>query len=623
VCSTPARLEPPAGVAGACGQRRRVPCQGITHNVPLSIDTEASSISCFGITLGSFDLILGYDFLHGLGPILWDFARHCMTFTRGDHRVTWLGVSASADTEPAVRAAITPTARPLLDRLLDQFGSIFEEPRGLPPDRPYDHRIHLLPGTAPVAVRPYRYPHLQKDELERQCAEMLGQGIIRPSTSPFSSPVLLVRKADKSWRLCIDYCALNAVTSKDKFPILVVDELLDELHEARFFSKLDLRSGYHQVRMHSPDIPKTAFQTHEGHYEFLVMPFGLANAPATFQTLMNDVLCSYLRRFALVFFDDILINSSSWAEHLQHLAITLKAIRDHHLHLKLSKCSFGAALVAYLGHVISAVGVAMDADKVSAVESWPEPRSAQALRGFLGLAGYYRKFIREFGIIAASLTRLLRRDAFAWDDDAAMAFRSLKAALTTGPVLQMPDFDKPFTVDTDASGSRFGAVLHQGVGPLAFFSQPFAGCHLKLAAYERELIGVVQAVWQWRPYLWGRHFIIRTDHFSLKYLLDQRLSTVPQHQWVSKLFGFDFDVEYRPGRLNTIVDALSRKDTEATPVAPCAAAALSGPSFAFLDEIHRGGAAAFDVVLLQERLRAGELPAPWHEDSGLRAWHWP
>jgi hypothetical protein len=242
--------------------------------------------------------------------------------------------------------------------------------------------------------------------------------------------------------------------------------------------------------------------------------------------------------------------------------------------------------VAYLGHVISAAGVAMDAAKVEAVSSWPAPHSARGLWGFLGLAGYYRKFIRDFGVIAAPLTRLLRRDAFAWDDDTQTAFQQLKTALTTGPVLQMPDFEKTFVVDCDASGTGFGAVLHQGAGPVAFFSRPFAARHLKLAAYERELIGLVQAVRHWRPYLWGRHFAVRTDHYSLKYLLDQRLSTVPQHEWLSKLFDFDFEVEYRPSRLNVAADALSRCDAKllqpatGEPGAP-AALALSGPSFAF------------------------------------------
>ena len=206
---------------------------------------------------------------------------------------------------------------------------------------------------------------------------------------------------------------------------------------------------------------------------------------------MNDVLRPYLRRFVLVFFDDILIYSASWAEHLQHVAIVFNELRAHHLHLKRLKCSFGTPSVAYLGHVISAEGVAMDADKVAAVAAWPIPQSPRALCGFLGLAGYYRKFIREFGLIAAPLTRLLRRNAFSWDEEATTAFEALKGALTAGPVLQMPDFDLPFTVDCDASGAGFGAVLHQGDGPLAFFSRPSAARHLKLAAYERELIGFV------------------------------------------------------------------------------------------------------------------------------------
>jgi hypothetical protein len=235
-----------------------------------------------------------------------------MSCWRDDHRVVWQG-SIGRHVTPAVHSLVTTDLLPLL---LEEFNDVFATPSGRPPPRRLNHRIHLLPGTAPVVVRPYRYLQLVKDELERQCHEMLKQGIIRPSSSAFSSPVLLVKKHDGTWCFCVDYRALNAATMRDMFPIPVVEELLDELRGATFFSKLDLRNGYHQVLMAADDVDKTAFRMHHGHFEFLVMPFCLSNAPATFQALMNEVLSDFIRQFVLVFFDDILVYNNSWSSHL-------------------------------------------------------------------------------------------------------------------------------------------------------------------------------------------------------------------------------------------------------------------------------------------------------------------
>jgi hypothetical protein len=244
-----------------------------------------------------------------------------------------------------------------------------------------------------------------------------------------------VCKKDMTWRFCVDFRALNAVTLKDKFPIPVVDELLDELQNTRFFSKIDLRSWYHQVLMHEDDIAKTVFRTHQSHFEFLVMPFGLTNAPATFQALMNETLKPYILKSVLVFFDDILIYNATWADHLQHLRMVLDTLRQCHLFAKESKCVLGAKEISYLGHVISRQGVAMDITKVEAVQSWPQPKTVCGLRGFLGLAGYYRRFIANFGVIALRLTQLLKKEGFTWTTTTTEAFDALKKALTTAPVL--------------------------------------------------------------------------------------------------------------------------------------------------------------------------------------------
>nr|KYP38439.1 Retrovirus-related Pol polyprotein from transposon 17.6 [Cajanus cajan] len=267
---------------------------------------------------------------------------------------------------------------------------------------------------------------------------MLESGFITPSQSPFSSPVLLVKKKDGTWRFCVDYRALNSITIKDKFPIPTVDELLDELGTATWFSKLDLLSGFHQILMLPADSHKTAFRTHNGHFEFRVMPFGLCNAPSTFQATMNELFRPFLRKFIIVFFDDILVYNPTLDSHITHLTTAFDLLLSNHFKLKGSKCLIGKNSIQYLGHIVSYQKVQPDPEKLDVVRHWPVPNSVKSLRGFLGLTGFYRKFIKGYSSIAAPLTDLLKKDAFCWNEKAQLAYQNLKDVLLQGPVLAIP-----------------------------------------------------------------------------------------------------------------------------------------------------------------------------------------
>jgi hypothetical protein len=359
-----------------------------------------------------------------------------------------------------------------------------------------------LEGAQPFCLRPYRYNPAQKNEIETQVQDMLHKGWIQPSSSPYSSHVLLVWKKIGDWRLCVDYRRLNALTIKNKYPLPIIEELLEELQGASWFTTLDLCSGFHQIRMAKGDEHKTAFQTHSGHYEYRVMPYGVTGGPATFQGVMNTILASLLRKCVVVFIDDILIYSKSWSEHLQHIKAVLTLLQQHQFHVKLSKCAFAKQQLCYLGHVVSNQGVATDPSKIETIQNLPQPTNIKELRSFLGMTGYYRRFVSQFGLIAKPLTNLLKKgNLFVWTSETTKAFQTLKKALISAPVLALPNFVIPFVVEIDASAKGIGAVLQQQGHPIAFVSKALGLKAQCLSTYEKECLAILMAVDHWYHYL--------------------------------------------------------------------------------------------------------------------------
>ena len=431
---------------------------------------------------------------------------------------------------------------------------------GLPPVREIDFAIELELGTTPISIAPYRMAPAELAELKKQLQDLLDKGFIRPSVSPWGAPVLFVRKKDGSLRLCIDYRKLNQVTIKNKYPLPRIDDLFDQLQAAKVFSKIDLRSGYHQLRIRDEDIPKTAFRTRYGHYEFLVMPFGLTNAPAAFMDLMNRVFRPYIDEFVVVFIDDVLIYSPSMEKHKEHLRSILETLRTHKLYAKFSKCEFWLEEVQFLGHVISKDGISVDPAKIEAIMKWKTPNNASEIRSFLGLAGYYRRFIKDFAAIASPMTKLTKKGVkFEWTQECENSFQELKKRLTSAPVLVLPSGTEGFQVYTDASRKGLGCVLMQQGKVIAYASRQLKDHEMNYPTHDLELAAVIHALRIWRHYLYGAQFEIFTDHQSLKYIFSQKELNLRQRRWVEFMKDYDFSLNYHPGKANIVADALSRK----------------------------------------------------------------
>ncbi|KAJ0910150.1 putative nucleotidyltransferase, Ribonuclease H [Helianthus annuus] len=441
-----------------------------------------------------------------------------------------------------------------------------EELPGIPPEREVEFGIELIPGAKPVAKAPYRLAPSELQELMSQIQEFLDKGFIRPSVSPWGAPVLFVKKKDGSMRMCIDYRELNKLTVKNRYPLPRIDDLFDQLQGASWFSKIDLRSGYHQLKVKEEDVPKTAFRTRYGHYEFLVMPFGLTNAPAAFMDLMNRVCKPMLDKSVIVFIDDILVYSKSEAEHVCHLREILDTLRREKLYAKFTKCAFWLREVQFLGHLISADGVLVDPSKIEAVTKWNPPRNPSEIRSFLGLAGYYRRFIQDFSKIALPLTKLTRKEEkFVWGIKQEEAFQTLKEKLTHAPVLTLPEGTEDMVVYSDASQLGLGCVLMQRGKVIAYASRQLKIHENKYPVHDLELAAVVFALKIWRHYLYGVKFTIFTDHKSLKYFFDQKELNMRQRRWLETVKDFDCEIHYHPGKANVVADALSRK-TDYAPI---------------------------------------------------------
>ncbi|GJT13895.1 putative reverse transcriptase domain-containing protein [Tanacetum coccineum] len=542
------------------------------------------------IELGSFDAIIGKDWLEKYQAVI-VCAEKIIRIPWGNETLiihddgsnqgnaTRLNIISCTKTQKYMERGFTIflahiTAKEVEDKsekkrledvpIVQDFPEVFpEDLPGLPPTRQVEFQIDLVPGAAPVARAPYRLAPSELKELSEQLKELSDKGFIRPSSSPWGAPVLFVKKKDGSFRMCIDYRELNKLTVKNRYPLPRIDDLFDQLQGSSVYSKIDLRSGYHQLRVREEDISKTAFRTRYGHYEFQVMPFGLTNAPAVFMDLMNRVCKPYLDKFVIVFIDDILIYSKNKKEHEEHLKLILELLKKEELYAKFSKCEFWIPKVQFLGHVIDSEGIHVDPAKIESIKDWTSPKSPTEIRQFLGLAGYYRRFIEGFSKIAKPMTKLTQKKVkFEWGDKQEAAFQLLKQKLCSAPILALPEGSEDFIAYCDASKKGLGAVLMQREKVISYASRQLKIHEKNYTTHDLELGAVVFALKIWRHYLYGTKCTVFTDHKSLQHILDQKELNMRQRRWLELLSDYDCDIRYHPGKANVVADALSRKERE-------------------------------------------------------------
>ncbi|XP_062418964.1 uncharacterized protein LOC134131237 [Pungitius pungitius] len=537
-----------------------------TANITLRVGAlHEEDIRFFIVSSPREPLILGHPWLVLHDPVI--------SWRQGE-LLTWspecmsrcLNVTCRATSVEAATATKTQAVPPCYETLQEVFSK--QKAAELAPHRPCDCAIELLPEGPLPRGRIYALSLPEEEAMNQYVEESLQQGIIRPSTSPAASSFFFVGKKDGGLRPCIDYRALNAITVKNRFPLPLIPAALEQVGGASIYTKLDLRSAYNLVRIREGDEWKTAFLTARGHYEYLVMPYGLTNAPAVFQAFMNELFHDMINRFLIVYIDDLLIYSHSMEEHVQQVRLVLQRLQANQLYVNAEKSLFHVSTLTFLGYVLSPGGVAMDQGKVDAVHNWPTPNTVKELQRFLGFSNYYRRFIRNFGAMAAPLTALTsqKKGKLPWSDAAQKAFDTLKLAFTSAPVLTQPDPDRQFIVEVDASEEGVGGVLSQRTGsppkvhPCAFFSKKLSPAERNYDVGNRELLAIKLALEEWRHWLEGaRHpFMVLTDHRNLEYLKGARRLNPRQARWALFFTRFQFTVSYQPGEKNAKADALSR-----------------------------------------------------------------